>query len=78
MTIVPAPCLQPIGVGTIVPHGDTQPSSFIDAVDPQAVCRQEERQEPDRGPARAGLSALWRRLGLVQPWLMRGFYSRRP
>lgn len=27
-------CLQSIGVGTIVPHGDTQPSSFIDAVDP--------------------------------------------
>lgn len=34
MTVVPAPCLQPIGVDTIVPHGDTKPSCVIKAVDP--------------------------------------------
>ena len=28
-------CLQSIGVGTIVPHGDTQSSSFIKAVNRQ-------------------------------------------
>ena len=33
MTVVPAPCLQPIVLSTIVPHDDTQPSSVIEAVD---------------------------------------------